>query len=69
MCKLQDVLKLVSMLPNVVASYDVPFKKWNHMDYLWGIDADTLVYAEVLKNMELVRMNRTKSQKTKNYNS
>ena len=33
-----------------------------------GIDADTLVYAEVLKNMELVRMTGTKSQMKKNYN-
>ena len=51
MCHLQDVQKMISMLPNVFASYDVPYKKWNHMDYLWGIDADTLVYAEVLKNI------------------
>ena len=65
MCHLQDVQKMISMLPNVFASYDVPYKKWNHMDYLWGIDADTLVYAEVLKNMELVRRNGTKSQMSK----
>ena len=57
---------MISMLPNVVASYDVPFKKWNHLDYLWGIDADTLVYAEVLKNMELVRMTGTEYKKSRN---
>ena len=33
----------------------MPFPKWNHLDHLWGMDADTLVYSEVLKNMELVR--------------
>ena len=49
-------MRLTSQLPNLFASYDVPFKKWNHFDYLWGIDVDTLVYQEVLKNMELVRM-------------
>ena len=48
-------MRLTSQLPNLFASYDVPFKKWNHLDYLYGVDADTLVYPEVLKNMELVR--------------
>ena len=52
----QDVIKLTSRLPNLYASYDVPFAKWNHLDHLWGIDADTLVYAEVLKNMEQIRI-------------
>ena len=48
---------LTSRLPNLYASYEVPFPKWNHLDYLWGIDAPTLVYSEVLKNMEAVRLN------------
>jgi len=52
----EDVIKLTSRLPNLYASYDVPFAKWNHLDHLWGIDADTLVYAEVLKNMEQIRI-------------
>merc|ERR1711962_33506 len=52
----EDVIKLTSRLPNLYASYDVPFAKWNHLDHLWGIDADTLVYSEVLKNMEQVRI-------------
>jgi len=56
----EDVIKLTSRLPNLFKSYDVPFAKWNHLDHLWGIDADTLVYAEVLKNMELVRKGETK---------
>jgi len=51
----EDVIKLTSRLPNLFKSYDVPFPKWNHLDHLWGMDADTLVYSEVLKNMELVR--------------
>ena len=61
MFKLQDVIRMTSELPNLIASYDVPFPKWNHLDYLWGIDADTLVYSEVLKNMELIRRAKTKS--------
>ncbi len=51
----QDVLKLTEALPNLVANYLVPYANWNHLDYLWGIDADTLLYPEVLKNMEKFR--------------
>ena len=49
---LQDVLKYLSQLPNQFSVYEVPFPKWNHLDYLWGIDADVYVYSEILKNME-----------------
>ena len=48
----QDVIKLTSLLGNLYSSYDVPFAKWNHLDYLWGIDADTLVYNELIKKNE-----------------
>ena len=49
---LQDVLRLTSALPNLVFSYEVPFPLWGHLDFLWAIDADTLLYPEVLKHME-----------------
>jgi lysosomal acid lipase/cholesteryl ester hydrolase len=45
-------LRLTTVLPNLVSDYLVPFDDWNHLDYLWGIDADTLLYPEILKNME-----------------
>ena len=51
----QDVFKLIQGLPNLVASYCVPYPEWNHLDYLWGIDAYTLVYPEVMKNIEKYR--------------
>jgi hypothetical protein len=54
---------MTSQLPNLYSSYEVPFAKWNHLDHLWGIDAPTLVYPEVLKNMEAVRLNGIKSHK------
>jgi lysosomal acid lipase/cholesteryl ester hydrolase len=47
----QDVARLRAKLPNLVSDYLVPYKNWNHMDYLWAIDADRLVYSEVLKNL------------------
>merc|ERR1711976_722099 len=47
-----DVLRLISALPNIVDIYKVPFDKWNHLDYLWGLDANTLVYPRVLENIK-----------------
>ena len=41
---LQDVIRLTSELPNLFKSYEVPFPKWNHLDFLWAIDANTLLY-------------------------
>ena len=51
----QDVVRLTSQLPNLVASYEVPFPQWSHLDFCWAIDADTLLYSEILKNMEEIR--------------
>ena len=48
----QDVLRLTAQLPNLVESYEVPFNGWNHLDFVYGIDANTLVYPELFKNME-----------------
>lgn len=47
----QDVLSLVSQLPNVYDDYEVPYENWNHLDYIYGIDAYTLVYPRVLENI------------------
>jgi lysosomal acid lipase/cholesteryl ester hydrolase len=47
-----DVLRLFSELPNIVANYDVPYPAWNHLDFVYGIDANIYVYPEVLANME-----------------
>jgi lysosomal acid lipase/cholesteryl ester hydrolase len=45
-------MRLTQALPNLVADYLVPYETWNHLDYLWGIDANTLVYPTLMKNME-----------------
>lgn len=44
-----DVQKLLTELKSVRFVYKVPFKKFNHLDYLWGIDARKLVYEKLLK--------------------
>eukprot|EP00095_Tigriopus_kingsejongensis_P005003 maker-scaffold139_size317827-snap-gene-0.14 protein:Tk05003 transcript:maker-scaffold139_size317827-snap-gene-0.14-mRNA-1 annotation:"lipase 3" len=46
-----DVLSLISKLPNIFDNYEVPYENWNHLDYLWGIDAPTLVYTQLISNM------------------
>ena len=48
---LQDVLTALTELPNIFDNYEVPYENWNHLDYLFGIDADRLVYDQVLANI------------------
>ena len=50
---LQDVIKITSEVPNLVISYEVPYEKFNHMDFLYAIDVGTLLYEEVLKQMRM----------------
>lgn len=43
-----DVHHLADLLPNVISLYEVPHKKFNHLDYVWGLRAKELVYDYVL---------------------
>ncbi|GAV04820.1 hypothetical protein RvY_15041 [Ramazzottius varieornatus] len=45
----KDVLRLREELNGEVDLYRVPYPKWNHLDYIWGIDANMYVYPEVLR--------------------
>ena len=45
------MLSAITKLPNIYDNYEVPYENWNHLDYLWGIDADRLVYDQVLANI------------------
>jgi len=47
-----DVLRLLSGLPNLAVNFEVPYAEWNHLDFIYGIDADKLLYPEIIKNME-----------------
>jgi len=55
----EDVLKTVSVLPNILPGmlHMIELPTWNHLDFLWGIDADKYVYADVLRHMEECRIN------------
>ena len=36
-------------LPNLVDNYCIPLPKFNHIDFIWGVDADNLVYDRIFK--------------------
>jgi hypothetical protein len=42
---------LLNELPNVFDNYTVPYAKWNHVDFLWGIDAPILLFPRLMKNI------------------
>ena len=39
------------MLPNLFDNYTVPYERWNHVDFLWAKDIDTLLHPRVLRNL------------------
>ena len=42
---------LYSQLGNSVGKFRIPLSEFNHLDFLWGKDADTLVYEKILSLM------------------
>ncbi|XP_037086521.1 lipase 3-like isoform X2 [Pollicipes pollicipes] len=48
----QDVTWLAEELPNIVEKYRVPLASFSHLDYLWAIDGDTLVYDHLIENLQ-----------------
>ena len=42
----------MSQIPNLVDDFTVPNPKYNHVDFLWAIDNDKLLYPRLLRNME-----------------
>ncbi|XP_054291054.1 lipase 1-like [Macrosteles quadrilineatus] len=49
LANLLDVQELFKGLAQPVGMYLVNFKGWNHLDFLWGRDAPTLVYDQIDK--------------------
>ncbi|XP_026318135.1 lipase 3-like [Hyposmocoma kahamanoa] len=47
-----DVTRLFVQLANPIEHYIVPLKEFNHVDFLWAIDAPVLVYNKLLHLME-----------------
>lgn len=48
-----DTALLNANLPNVRLLFLVPMPFWNHMDFVWGINARTLVYRPLVNTMRL----------------
>lgn len=47
----KDVKRLASELPNVIAFRQIPHPRFTHGDFMFAIDADTLVYRDVVRIM------------------
>jgi len=52
-----DILQTIIGLPNIVPgmNHEVDYEKWTHLDFLWGIDADKLVYSYLMDNLNTCR--------------
>ncbi|XP_077262886.1 lipase 3-like isoform X2 [Temnothorax americanus] len=48
----ENVLELGKHLPNVLLTEEVPFKLFNHFDFMWAINAKTLLYDRVLELLQ-----------------
>nr|CAD7606560.1 unnamed protein product [Timema genevievae] len=51
LASITDVDALYSELPNVIGMFLVPLDQFNHLDYMWAIDAKTLLYDTVISMM------------------
>ncbi|XP_077291619.1 lipase 3-like [Arctopsyche grandis] len=47
----QDVDQLYSELGNPLGKFKVPLTTFSHLDFIWGIDANTLVYDKTIRLM------------------
>lgn len=57
----KDVKKLYRVLPNVVDVYKIPWRNFNHVDFIWAKDAPKLVYERVIKIMRSENLNNVTS--------
>lgn len=44
----EDVAILAPQLPNLILNQRVPFDNFNHLDFVWAINADELVYFQLM---------------------
>lgn len=46
----EDVRLLLPLLQNKM--YDKYIENWDHLDFIWGLDAAKLVYYDIMKNIK-----------------
>lgn len=49
----EDVEELHQGLPNVIGKFLVPDPQFNHLDFVWAIDVETLLYRRMFTIMRL----------------
>lgn len=59
----QDVQKLYSKLGNPIGKFRVPLDEFNHLDFLWGKDANILLYDKILSLLSRYKDVALKRQK------
>ena len=47
-----DNNQLAPLIPNLIEYHIVEYEGWEHADFCYGIDADSLVYSRILNSME-----------------
>lgn len=48
----KDVDTLFKKLKNPMGKFLIPWEKWNHQDFVWGIDANKFVYEPIIKALD-----------------
>lgn len=56
-----DVQRLIEKFPNVVLKHKIEYSKFNHIDYLWGRDAKTLLYTHIIDFIRKIQMSESSS--------
>ncbi|KAG5307850.1 LIP3 Lipase, partial [Pseudoatta argentina] len=46
--RIKNVPKLTDNLPNVIQTEKIAYEKFNHIDYIWGRDARTILYNKIV---------------------
>ena len=52
----KDVAKLFDQLRSAIGMFKVPYDQFNHVDFLWGIDAPDFVYKPLINLMQKYKM-------------
>lgn len=48
----KDVQHLMLELPNVMASHMIAHKRFNHVDFIWGVDVRKLLYDNIISDIK-----------------